>query len=348
MKDSATKARVGIRRKRTTIYITILVLVLFIGISQYMRLFRPMTIPAGAPATVQIDIPTGSTVSQIGKILVDQGIIRSELAFRIATRLHGYGDSYKAGLYNLNIGSDLESIMEDLTKGSVYKETVRFTIPEGYELRQIAELLHEKGIADREEFLREVEEGDFPYDFIKDIPARKNRLEGYLFPDTYEVFVGETANSIIARMLGRFGEVARDVGLLDLKKGDMTMDEVVILASVIEREAGTPEELPLVSSVFHNRLKINMHLRSCATVLYVLETRKPRLSNKDTQIESPYNTYIEPGLPLGPIASPGKDALRAAMEPADSDYLYFQATGKGTNVFSSNYDDFLRDKAKYR
>lgn len=345
----AVRVRADKKKKRQmTVYIAISVLALFIGISRYMQLFRPMTVPAGAPAAVEIEIPIGSTATEIGKILADKGIIRSELAFKIATRLGGYADDYKAGLYNLSFGSDLKDIMEELTKGSIYKETVKFTVPEGYELRQIAELLHEQGIADREGFLREAEEGSFSYSFIEDIPLRTNRLEGYLFPDTYEVFAGETVNSIISRMLSRFEDVARELGLLDLEKGDMTMDEVVILASVVEREAGTPEELPLVSSVFHNRLKINMNLRSCATVLYVLGTRKPRLSNKDTQIESPYNTYMEPGLPIGPIASPGREALRAAIEPADSDYLYFQATGKGTNVFSANYDEFLKDKAKYR
>jgi UPF0755 protein len=116
----------------------------------------------------------------------------------------------------------------------------------------------------------------------------------------------------------------------------------------VEREAGTADELPYVSAVFHNRLKLGMNLGSCATVQYVLKERKPRLSTKDTQIQSPYNTYIVPGLPIGPIASPGREALKAAMEPADSDYLYFVATNEGTNVFSSNYQQFLKDKEKYR
>jgi UPF0755 protein len=349
MKDSAATVRTGAKRKkRVAVYIAVLALVLLVGVLQFTQLFRPVAIPAGAQKAVQVEIPIGSTASQIGRILFDKGLIRSELAFRIATRLEGYQDSYKAGLYLLNTGSDLKGIMDEITKGSVYKETVRFTIPEGYELRQIADLLHEKGIADREEFMQEVKEGSFSYDFVGEIPIRENRLEGYLFPDTYEVFVGESANSIIDRMLGRFEEVAGEIGLMDLEDGSMTLDEMVTLASVVEREAGTVEELPLVSAVFHNRLRTGMNLGSCATVQYVLKERKPRLSTKDTQIDSPYNTYILPGLPIGPIASPGREALKAALEPAESDYLYFVATNEGTNVFSSNYQQFLRDKEKYR
>ncbi|MDD2573644.1 MAG: endolytic transglycosylase MltG [Bacillota bacterium] len=349
MKDSAATVRTGAKRKRrAAVYIAVLALAVLIGVSLFVQQFRPVAVEVGAPEAVQVEIPIGSTVSQIGKILADKGIIRSELAFRIVTRLEGYQDSYQAGLYLLSVGSDLKGIMDEITKGSVYKETVRFTIPEGYELRQIADLLYEKGIADREEFMKEVKEGSFSYRFIEKIPVRENRLEGYLFPDTYEVFIGETANSIIDRMLGRFEEVAREVGLLDLEGGGMTMDEIVTLASVVEREAGTFEELPLVSAVFHNRLRIGMNLGSCATVQYVLKERKPRLSTKDTQIDSPYNTYIMPGLPVGPIASPGREALKAAMEPAESDYLYFVATNEGTNVFSDNYQQFLRDKEKYR
>ena len=227
--------------------------------------------------------------------------------------------------------------MDEITKGSVYKETVRFTIPEGYELRQIADLLHEKGIADREEFMQEVKEGSFSYDFVGEIPIRENRLEGYLFPDTYEVFVGESANSIIDRMLGRFEEVAGEIGLMDLEDGSMTLDEMVTLASVVEREAGTVEELPLVSAVFHNRLRTGMNLGSCATVQYVLKERKPRLSTKDTQIDSPYNTYILPGLPIGPIAS-RQEALKADW--SGEAITCTLATNEGTNVFSSNTSSF--------
>ena len=197
----------------------------------------------------------GSTTQEIGEILKKKGLIRSTLAFRIATRLRGYEEKYRAGAYLINVGTDMQDIMEEITRGNLYKETVRFTIPEGYELRQIADLLHRKGIADREEFMKEVEQGVFDYEFVKSIPGRENRLEGYLFPDTYEVFVGESIHSIIGRMLARFEEVATEIGLLDWE-GDLTVDEVVTLASVVEREAGTADELPYVSAVFHNRLKL--------------------------------------------------------------------------------------------
>lgn len=349
MKSSA--ATVGTRakkRRKAIILLFITVIVLAVGLFQYIRLFGPTAVEAGAPESIQLVIPMGSTSSQIGKALMENGIIRSDIAFRILTRLKGYGPRYKAGFYMLSTGMDLQDVMEEITKGSIHKETVRFTIPEGYELRQIADLLHGEGIVNRDEFLKEAEEGVFKNKFISSIPERENRLEGYLFPDTYEVFVGESAHSIINRMLGKFEEVAGEIGLLKGEMAGMTLDEVVTLASVVEREAGTKKELPLVSSVFHNRLRLGIRLGSCATVQYVLKERKPRLSLEDTHIDSPYNTYIVPGLPIGPIASPGEEALRAAVEPADSDYLYFVATNKGTNVFSDTYQQFLIDKETYR
>jgi UPF0755 protein len=127
----------------------------------------------------------------------------------------------------------------------------------------------------------------------------------------------------------------------------MSVRDIVTLASIIEREARIPEDRPVIASVFYNRLKINMPLQSCATVQYILGEQKPVLSIKDTQIESPYNTYLNPGLPPGPIASPGADSIKAALYPADTDYLYFLAKGDGSTVFSSTYDQFLKDKAKY-
>ena len=348
MKNSAAAAQAGVKRKKKAVaYLLVVGLALGFAAIQFIHLFSPVAIETGAGETVLVEIPMGSTTPQIGEILKKSGIIRSDLAFRIATRLKGYGGNYKAGVYALTVGADLQDIMEEITNGSVYKETVRFTIPEGYELRQIADLLHDEGIVDRKEFMKEVEEGIFGQSFIDSIPVRENRLEGYLFPDTYEVFVGEPASSVIGRMLDRFEEVADEIGLIE-RNDDMTLDEVVTLASVVEREAGTIEELPLVSSVFHNRLDIGMNLGSCATVQYILKERKPRLSNEDTQIDSPYNTYIVPGLPIGPIAAPGREALMAAMEPADTDYLYFVATNNGTNVFSSNYQQFLIDKESNR
>ena len=349
MKNSAAAAQSGVkRRKRAVAYLMVAGLVLGFAAIQFIHLFSPAAIETGSEETVLVEIPMGSTTPQIGEILKQSGIIRSDLAFRIATRIRGYGGKYKAGVYALTVGAGLQDIMEEITMGSVFKETVRFTIPEGYELRQIADLLHDKGIVDREEFMKEVEEGIFGQSFIDSIPVRENRLEGYLFPDTYEVFVGEPANSVIGRMLDRFEEVAGEIGLLERNDDSMTFDEVVTLASVVEREAGTMEELPLVSSVFHNRLDIGMNLGSCATVQYILKERKPRLSNEDTQIDSPYNTYIVSGLPIGPIASPGREALMASMEPADTDYLYFVATNNGTNVFSNNYQQFLTDKENNR
>ena len=180
---------------------------------------------------------------------------------------------------------------------------------------------------------------DYDSPFTKEIPNRENRYEGYLFPDTYEFDASATGEDITKRMLLRFSEIWTDEYKNRAKELGMTMDEVVILASIIEREAGNEGEMGKVSSVFHNRLNIDMPLQSCATVQYILKERKSVLSVEDTKIDSPYNTYMYKGLPKGPIASPGKAAINAALYPETTDYLYFKVTSDGVTVFSKTLEE---------
>lgn len=323
----------------------LLALVLFTGIAYLADLMEPVTASADIAETLSVEIPKGCTTSEIGKMLEEKGLIKSRWVFKILTRLKGYEGKYMAGTYAISTGMDIQSIMEEMVQGNVLTETVRFTIPEGFELKQIAELLDQKGIVSKEEFLKEAEEGQFDYEFLEDLPERDNRLEGYLFPDTYEVYVGEDAHSIIDRMLSRFENVAGEIGLIDEdKRNGLSIDQIVTLASIIEKEAANDRERPIISAVFQNRLKKGMKLQSCATVQYVLQERKPRLTYDDLKIDSPYNTYKVPGLPIGPIASPGKESLKAAMHPAQVDYLYFVVQVDGTHRFSKSYSEFLQHK----
>lgn len=336
------------KQKKIIPYLIILVVALLIIFYSAIQLMQPVAASSDIADVVRLEIPKGSTTTQISKILKDNGLIRNSTLFRFLTRIKGYDGKYMAGTYILTSDMDVNAIIKEMVEGNVYIDTIRFTIPEGYELRQIADLLDRKGIADKEEFLKEIRESKFIFEFLKDIPERESRLEGYLFPDTYEVYVGESVHSIINRMLTRFEEVAREVGLFQGELKSMTVDDIVIIASIIEREAANDDERPLVSAVFHNRLKKGIKLRSCATVEYLLEERKPRLLDVDLEIDSPYNTYQIQGLPIGPIASPGAESLKAALHPADVDYLYFLVQKDGTQGFFKYYDDFINAKNSSR
>ena len=299
----------------------------------------------GSREHVSVTIPTGTGTSGIAEILKENNLIKNTGVFKFQSKSKGYDGKYKAGQYSLSPGMSMEDIMKVLIAGKA--DTVRFTIPEGYDIKRTTEKLAKEGLINADAFAKEVESGQFDYDFLKDAPAGPNRLEGFLFPDTYEIFANANEHDIIDKMLYQFNKVFTKEYYARAEELGMSVRDVVTLASIIEREARIPEDRPVIASVFYNRLKINMPLQSCATVQYILGEQKPVLSVKDTQIESPYNTYLHPGLPPGPIASPGADSIKAALYPADTDYLYFLAKGDGSHAFSSTYDQFLKDKAKY-
>ena len=294
-----------------------------------------MTIGDGKICTV--DIPAGSGTSHIAKILKNEGIIRHPIAFKIYEKLDG-DNMFQQGRHSIGKGQSYKQIIKILNQNpeNTVLETATFVVPEGFENWQIAELLEEKGLADKKEFLKLLDEGDFPFDFIGGIKRKENRLEGYLFPATYEVFVGESEYDIICRMLKAFTD--NILPLYNEAKTDYTLDQIITMASLVEREAANDGERGKVASVFYNRLEIGMTLGSCATVQYIIKERKDVLSNSDTKIKSPYNTYINPGLPIGPIASVGVGSVKAALYPEKTDYLYFAAKSDGSaNVFSKTH-----------
>ena len=295
--------------------------------------------------TVAVVIPNGSGTSRIASILAENNLIRNEGVFRIQSKTRGFDGKYKAGEYALSPSMSMADIMKVLLTGKV--NTVRFTIPEGYDIKRTTEKLAADGLINVDAFTKEIESGQFGYKFLEGAPAGPDRLEGFLFPETYDVYTTANEHDIIDKMLSQFNKVFTEEYYDRAKELGMSVREVIILASIIEREAQVQEDRPIIASVFYNRLKINMPLQSCATVQYILGEQKPVLSIKDTQIESPYNTYLNAGLPPGPIASPGADSIKAALYPADTNYLYFLAKGDGSHAFSETYDQFLRDKAKY-
>lgn len=298
-----------------------------------------------ATATIEVTVPQGTGTKGIGGILEEQGVIRDSDFFAIASRIKGNDGKYRAGKYTLSASMSLDAIFDKLLVGQ--DETVRFTIPEGYDIRRTTAALQGKQLIDSDRFLAELKSGSFDYRFLEGIPVDENQLEGFLYPETYDIYANATEREIIERMLRQFDTVFTEEHYARAEELGMSIREVINLASVIEREAVVSEDRPIISGVFHNRLAISMPLQSCATVQYILGEQKPVLSIKDTQIDSPYNTYIVSGLPPTPICSPGIESINAALWPTESDYLYFLAKGDGSHVFSITYNEHLRNKAIY-
>ena len=297
-----------------------------------------------ADEKVTFTIPEGATMGEVCDILEEANLIDNKLLFRAFFALTAQGE-VKPGEYTANTYYDYRTTTKLITRKGGAKETVKVTIPEGYETKQIIDLLVKKGVSDRESIEEVIKNADFDYDFVKQFKKGElDRLEGYLYPDTYEFYVNGDPKSAIDKMLknfdNKFGpelrERAEELGL--------SLHKVVTLASIIEREA-TGEDAKLVSSVFHNRLNSSKYpyLESCATVQYILPERKERITIEDTKIDSPYNTYMYKGLPPGPISNPGLDAIEAALYPEDTDYLFFAVSEKGEHAFSETYEEHKKN-----
>jgi UPF0755 protein len=296
----------------------------------------------------EIVIPKGSTVKSISKILKDENMIKDSFVFELYCKINEKSDKIKAGKYRISNSMEVPEIVEVLVSGKALIDTVRFTIPEGYNLAQIVDKINSLGVVSSESINEALKAGRYEYEFIEQIPDRENKLEGYLFPDTYEIYMDTTAEAIIKKLLGRFDDVFTEEFRKRAEELNMSIDQVVTLASIIEREAKLDSERKLISGVFHNRLKKKMLLQSCATVQYLLKEPKEELLYEDLEIDSPYNTYKYPGLPPGPIASPGLAAIEAALYPEDTDLLYFFALDDGSHVFSKTYNEHINAQNKYR
>lgn len=336
----------GNKHKALLIVLSILIIVIIAAVllfGYYNKAISP--IDKENSIDVPIFIPSGSTSTQIAEILKENNLIRNELIFKIFLKENNKETSLKAGYYVLNTSMSMEDIVDELSKGGKNTNVTNFTIPEGYELKEMAEKLSKEGLIDADRFLELVSdkrnfEDKFP--FLEELNEGQS-LEGYLFPSTYEIYVGSKEEIIIEKMLSKFQQVYEEKIKPDIHNVNMSLNEIVTLASIIEREAKVDDEREIISGVFHNRLEINMNLRSCATVQYALGERKENLTIEDTKIDSVYNTYIHSGLPPAPIASPGEKSLIAAINPADVEYLYFRAKndGSGRHIFSVTYEEHL-------
>lgn len=334
------------KHKKSKIIILIVVLLLalvLIAFSVYKVNIGP--VEKGNKTEILVDIEPGSSTSSIAHTLKENDTVKSEFFFKIKSRLGGYDGTYKAGKYGFNKGMSMEEQMEMMKKGETVG--VLFTVIEGTNSKKIGEKLEAQGIITAKEFYREIENGKFNYEFLKNAPKGPGRLEGFLYPETYKFEKGASAHEIIDTMLKQFEKVYNEKYRDKLKGKDI--HEIMTVASIVEREAKIDKDKENVASVIYNRLKIGMPLQMDSILAYITGEDKIKASLDDTQVESTYNPYKNKGLTPGPICSPGEKSIESAINPPKTKYLYFVATEKldGTNVFSETYDQFLKDRAKF-
>ncbi|MBN2260856.1 MAG: endolytic transglycosylase MltG [Clostridiales bacterium] len=295
----------------------------------------------------EIVIPSGASSDKIADILLDNELITNKLVFKETAKEMGADTKFQAGTYHLMQSMDMNTIIDIISKGKTYEEILTITIPEGFELNQIVKRIEDLGIATEDQIMDVLKNDQFSYKFLEYV-NRDFYLEGFLFPDTYIIKEDATAHEVIDKMLNRFDSIFKDDYYLKMDEMNMTMNEIITLASIIEREAKLDSERAIISSVFHNRLDINMKLQSCATIQYALGERKEILTYNDLEIQSDYNTYKYYGLPPAPIASPGEKSIVAALYPDDTEYLFFVTTEKndGSHYFSKTYEEQIDNKNK--
>lgn len=295
---------------------------------------------AAAPAAVVIE--PGHSLRQIARQLAERKILRNAFEFRLLGRIAGGGRKLQSGEYELSAAMRPLDILCALGEGRVLRH--RFTIPEGYTLAQIAAAMQAAGLAEAGDFLRQARDPQW----LKTLGVPGKSLEGFLFPETYSFPRFLSPQRLQKEMVDCF--FLNYPPLLRQRAAQlrMTLLQVVTLASIIEKESGKADDQPLISAVFHNRLRKKMRLQADPTVIYGLDPFSGNLTKRDLQTPTPYNTYVIFGLPPGPIANPGLRALRAALWPADSKALYFVARGDGTHVFTETLIDHNQQVEKFQ
>ncbi len=302
---------------------------------------------------IEVTIENGMSVNEIAQLLGRSGVVEQPLTFRLYAALRNKDHGFQAGSYVFNSNMSYDRIITALRSGDIIKEEVTITFYEGMTLREIAAALENEGVCSAKAFIEYTQTGELTYEFIDMMPEsdlRFRRLEGYIFPDTYDFYVGENVQSVAKKFLRNFqSRIMPDI-YSKIQDAGMTLDEVITLASVIQKEAGNPEEMRMVSSVFHNRMDdaaagLPM-LQSDVTIFYVENDIKPYQTRAIQEMYDAYNTYVRKGLPVGPICSPGLDAVQAAINPEESQNYFFVTDVNGKYYYSKTLDQHYANVRK--
>jgi len=301
-----------------------------------------------------VKIEEGDGAKDIADRLEDAGVIQSGRLFRVLVAFMGIEDELVVGDYEFDKGMATLSVISRIHQGVT--APIMVTIPEGLRLEEIGNILEKKGVVSADDFL-EATEQDYDFEFLEDLPYNVG-LEGYLFPATYGFSRSVTAEEVVEQMLTAFAEKVVPEIQPGATAADLSLHEIITLASIVEREAVEPEERPLIASVFLNRLRVGFALQADPTVQYALGSDeksvalygywKKELTTKDLEVDSPYNTYVSTGIPPGPIAAPGLDSVMAVVRPAQTNYLFFVAKDDGSHVFAETLEEHLRNVQRYQ
>ena len=303
------------------------------------------------PLTASVTITEGESLGDVTAELKEKGLVKYGYLFQLFASFTHKAEKITAGSYELSTVMDYSALLNNISSTSAYRETVTVTIPEGYTVEEIFKLMENKGVCSYNDLLKVAQEETFDFDFLKEVKTTKEkRLEGYLFPDTYEFYKGADAKNVINTMLKNFDErfdskMEAEMQLLGYSKND-----IIIMASIIEKETDGSDQRN-IASVIQNRLKNTWatpkgYLQVDSTIQYLLKERKKKLTDKDLEIDSPYHPYKNPGLPIGPICNPGLTAIEAALEPNKTNYYYFMLGKDGTTHFFDTEAAFLAFKAE--
>lgn len=307
-----------VKRRKIILIIFIVFISIFVFIMSYITKENRV---------VEVLIPKGSSPHKISKILKDSDVISSQKIFLALIKYYGYSTKLQAGLYDFNTKDSLNTIINKIKNGE--SKNIKVTIPEGFNIKQIAKVLAENNICDEQKFI---------------ISAQEKNMEGFLFPNTYFLLPQMSESEVINVMKEEFDKFWTKEKQERLQQINKSKRDVIILASIVEKEAVADSERPIIAGVFLNRLAKGMRLESCSTVLYAMGINKERLSFEDLKFDSPYNTYRYKGLPPGPICNPGAKAIDAVLYPQVTDSLYFVSKGNGTHYFSSTFEQHIKNK----
>jgi UPF0755 protein len=330
---------------KKTIALLIVLAIIGTGVAAGMAWTRLQTPYKGYEGTEQfVQIPTGAGAAAIRQRLVDAGVVRDALSLRLALRWTGTSRDLQAGEYRFERPMTPVEVVDKIARGDVYGQ--RITFREGLTVREMAAIYEMHGLGRARDFIAASRNTAL----IKDLDPAASDLEGYLFPDTYTVGRTADAGRLIEMMVGGF-KSAFPSGFQATGDPPLSARQIVTLASLVEKETGKPEERPLVAAVYRNRLRMGMPMQADPTVVYALmKTGKydGNIRKEDLSMNSPYNTYRFPGLPPGPIASPGQASLEAALHPADVDYLFFVSRNDGSHAFATTLAEHNRNVQEFQ
>ncbi len=330
--------------RKLIVSLTVILLIAGIGLFSAFQWIKLQLQPT-YQGSIAFEIQKDTTLAQVAQKLESLGYVRNARVFTYYLRYKDVDRNIKAGEYKIEAYTSLDDLIKVLVTGQ--EKTYRFTVPEGFHHRQIANKLSAEGLMNAEEFKQWVHHP--PDEILSKLPEsipENASLEGFLFPETYFI-ARPDAFRIIDLMTSQFSQIFTEEMLERSHELGFTLHEIITLASIIEREAQYYDELALVSSVFHNRLRDGWLLQACSTVEYVTEKEGYVLTLEELQIDSPYNTYMYSGLPKGPIANPGLSSIMAALYPDSSNYYFFVAKGDGTHAFSRTLEEHNRNVRRY-